>query len=259
MRAVIVILVLALAAPAVAQQTAGASIALIIDDLGDSLGEGRRVVALPGPVACSILPHTAHGRELADTAHRAGKEVMLHLPMPPDGEAYEPGPGQIDADMGSLEVGMMLAYDLETVPHAAGVNNHMGSRLTAQPEPMARVMGALKTRGGLFFLDSFTSPASVAAQVALRHGLPTLKRDVFLDNERNEAAIERQFDELLRLARSRGAAIGIGHPYPETLAVLERRLPPLAEQGVTLVAPSALLPKRSVEDSIYVRTNELGR
>lgn len=234
-----------------AQDAPPVRVSIIIDDIGDSLADGRRVVALPAPVACAILPHTAYGRELAEAAHRVGKEVMLHLPMPPDGETYDPGPGQIDADMGQLEIGMMVAYNLETVPHATGINNHMGSRLTTQAEPMARLMQALRAHGGLFFVDSVTSAASVAAETARRHGIPTQRRDVFLDNERSEAAIEQQFDLLIRTARRRGHAIGIGHPYPETLAVLERRLPALAGQGIEITAPSALLPKPSPEDPLW--------
>jgi polysaccharide deacetylase 2 family uncharacterized protein YibQ len=250
-RAAFALVALALSLPLAAQDGAAVRIAIIIDDIGDSLADGRRAVALPAPVTCAILPHTAYARELAQAAHRAGKQVMLHLPMPPDGEVYDPGPGQIDADMGELEIGMMLAYNLETVPHAAGINNHMGSRLTTQPEPMARLMRALRARGGLFFVDSVTSAASVATDMARRHGVPALRRDVFLDNERNEAAVEQQLELLIHTARRRGRAIGIGHPYPETLAVLERRLPALAGQGVEIVAPSLLIPKTAPEDPLW--------
>jgi hypothetical protein len=242
MRAGLALFALTLAGPVPAQDAPRdrpARLAIVIDDLGVSLGEGRRVLRLPGPVACAILPHQPFSRQLADEARVGGKEVLLHQPMEAD-EAHETGPGGIDAAMPSPEIGAMLGYNLETVPHAAGINNHMGSQLTRQREPMQRLMRAVRSRH-LFFVDSRTTPASLAADVARTEGVPTLVRDVFLDNDRDPGAIERQFDELLRLARTRGQALAIGHPYPETLAVLERRLPPLHAAGVELVPLSRLL------------------
>ena len=215
-------------------------IAIVIDDLGHSLGDGRRALRLPGPVACAILPHQLHSQALAAESRRQGKEVLLHLPMP-GANGNDAGAGMIEPDMPPGELRAMVEYNLETVPHALGVNNHMGSELTRQPEPMRRVMQELARRR-LFFLDSMTSPHSVAAREARAAGLPTLVRDVFLDNDRTPAAIEREFDRLLALARRRGTAIAIGHPYPETLAVLERRLPLLRAAGIELVPLSALLP-----------------
>jgi polysaccharide deacetylase 2 family uncharacterized protein YibQ len=225
-------------------------IALIIDDLGDSLAEGRRAVQLPGPVACAFLPHTPHARALAEQAHRGRKEILLHLPMEP-ATAHDPGPGRLDADMPALEIDRTLDYDLASVPHVIGVNNHMGSRLTAQPQAMEGLMLALKQRGGLYFVDSLTTPESHAAETARRHGVPTLTRDVFLDRERRPDAIARQWNELLRIAQRRGFAVGIAHPYPETLALLEQRLARLTATGVQLVAPSTLLPKSLKEGSSW--------
>jgi hypothetical protein len=220
-------------------------IALIIDDLGDSLSEGRRVARLPGPVACAILPHTAHGRRIAEEARAHHKEVMLHLPMQPSTDA-EPGPGQLDDAMPALEVKYTLDDDLASLPGVVGINNHMGSHLTQDRDAMHKLMQAIRARGNLFFIDSRTSPRSVAAAVARELAIPSATRDVFLDNDRQPAAIEAQFDELIRIAQQQGAAIGIGHPYPETLAVLERRLKTLAAQRVQLVPVSAML-KRSTE------------
>jgi polysaccharide deacetylase 2 family uncharacterized protein YibQ len=117
----------------------------------------------------------------------------------------------------------------------------MGSRLTRQRETMQRLMRVVRNRGNLYFVDSRTTPASVAVEAARAEGIPTLARDVFLDHSRDVDAIERQFDELVRLARARGTALAIGHPYPETLAVLERRLPRLHAAGIALVPLAGLL------------------
>jgi uncharacterized protein len=224
------------------------TIALVIDDIGDSLADGRRVIALPAPVACAVLPHTPYGDTLAREAHAAGKEVLLHLPMEPVGES-ETGPGRIETGMPSLELSITLDHDLASVPYAVGVNNHMGSRLTRDRDAMRRVMRGIRRHGNLYFIDSLTTPASVAAQVAREEGVPAMARQVFLDDDPRPEAVDAQFDQLLQLARRHGAALAIGHPRPETLAVLERRLPHLAALNVQVVAPSVMLNAPSVKES----------
>jgi polysaccharide deacetylase 2 family uncharacterized protein YibQ len=234
-------------APASAQAPtppAAAVVGIVIDDIGNSPRDGRRAIALPGPVAVAVLPHTAYGAALAEEAQRAGKEVLLHLPMDADGETEtDPGPGRIEAQMSAREIAAMLAYDLETVPNAVGVNNHMGSRLTQNAAIMGVLMQSIHTRGGLFFLDSRTSPRSIAARSAAEHGVPALERDVFLDNDRGEDAVWSSIRRIERLLTVRGHAIAIGHPYPETFTVLERWLPMLAARGIRVV-PLAVLLKR---------------
>jgi polysaccharide deacetylase 2 family uncharacterized protein YibQ len=216
------------------------TIAIIIDDLGDGLADGRRAIALPGAVALSVLPHTPYGKRLAEEAHQHGKEVMLHLPMEAL-EPLDPEPGEIAADMPALEMEITLAHDLDTVPHAVGVNNHRGSRLTQDEAAMTALMRLLRARGDLFFVDSLTSADSVAARAAQRHGVPSLTREVFLDNDREPEAIAGQFERLIEIATRRGHALAIGHPHPETLALLERRLPGLAARGIQVVNPSTML------------------
>lgn len=224
--------------------SAGPAIAIIIDDLGDGLADGQRAIALPGAVTLSVLPHTPFGKRLAEEAHQRGKEVMLHLPMEAL-EPLDPEPGEIAADMPALEMAITLAHDFETVPHAAGVNNHRGSRLTQNATAMTALMRLLRARGSLYFVDSLTSADSVAARSAREHGVPSLSREVFLDNERDPEAIARQFEQLLQIATRRGRALAIGHPYPETLALLEQRLPELAARGIQLVSPSTMLKEQT--------------
>ncbi len=209
-------------------------VALIIDDLGKGLAEGRAVVALPAPVACAFLPHATYTPELARAAHGAGKEVMLHLPM----QTVEPrplDPGALRLDMTRSQFLAVLAQDMARVPHLTGINNHMGSLLTRHPGHMAWLMAAIKARGDLFFVDSRTTRHTVALRIAREQGVPSIKRDVFLDDDRDPAEIERQFERLLGIARRQGFALAIGHPYPETLALLARRLPALRGEGIELV------------------------
>lgn len=229
------------------------TISIIIDDLGNQRAVGERVLRLPAPVACAILPHTPHAAHLARGAHRVGKEVLLHLPME-SVDARATGPGALSAGMPETQLRAILSADLASIPHVSGVNNHMGSLLTMQTQPMDQVMRVLRERGGLFFVDSRTHPRSVAARSAQVHRLPYLSRDVFLDNEQNVAAIERQFEELLRIAKRRGHAVAIGHPYPETLDVLERWLPILGLYRIEVVPLRRALkrPADTIDEPIFL-------
>lgn len=215
-------------------------LAIIIDDLGNDLPHGVRALALPGAVTYAILPQTPYARALAEAGHSRGKELMLHLPMQTlDGRAT--GPGGLHMDMGRKALVRVLESDLASVPHVVGVNNHMGSLLTQHPGAMAWLMQAMKHHHDLYFVDSRTDDRTVAEQQARTAGLPASRRDVFLDNVRDEATVLAQLQEAVVKAQRNGTAIAIGHPYPETLAVLARELPRLHEYGVVLMPVSALI------------------
>jgi uncharacterized protein len=229
-----------------AQPFAAPLVSIVIDDLGHNPREDRRAIALPAPVAVAILPHTDRSNALANEAHGAGKEVLLHLPMDPENDSHvHAGPGRIESHMSAREITAMFAYDLQTVPHAVGVNNHMGSRVTQNAASMKALMRAIRARGNLFFLDSLTSPSSVAARIAEETGVPTLRRDVFLDNDRSAQAVSESLQQLERLLVTRGRAIAIGHPYPETLTALERWLPQARARGIRIVPLSVLLKNKN--------------
>ncbi len=215
-------------------------VSLIIDDLGDRLGDGLKVTALPGPVTCAILPKTTFSRRLAQAAHANGKEVMLHQPMQAvNGKAM--GPGGMGLHMTRQAMLETLKANLASVPYARGINNHMGSLLTRHPGFMAWFMAAIQRQGELYFVDSTTTAASVAQRIAYEYQLPNTRRNIFLDNDRDEAQIIHQFVRLIQRARSRGHALAIGHPYPETLHVLSRLLPYMEQFGVKLVPVSELI------------------
>ncbi|ACL74356.1 divergent polysaccharide deacetylase family protein [Thioalkalivibrio sulfidiphilus] len=219
-------------------------IAIIIDDLGNQPGPGQRTLALPGPVTVAVLPHTPFARPLANEAHAQGKEVMLHLPMQAT-EALPLGPGGITVDMEREALRETFLAALASVPHVRGVNNHMGSLLTRHIGHMDWFMAELAAQSGLYFVDSRTTALSVAQRVALHHGLPATRRDVFLDTlPDNEEFVEAQMDQLISLAQRRGHALAIGHPYGATLDVLERRLATLHEAGIELVPVSEYLTRK---------------
>lgn len=216
-------------------------IAIIIDDLGYALGRGRRAVLLPGPVACAVLPATPRGRLLAEMAHRHGKDVLLHLPLQSDARAGAAEPGGIVLDMSRAQFSRAFAASLASVPHAVGVNNHRGSLLTRHPGHMGWLMEEIRARDGLFFVDSYTTHESVALELAREARVPAVRRNVFLDHERTPARLAAEFARLKRLARRDGYAVGIGHPYPETLGFLEQALPRLGDEGYRLVSVSDLV------------------
>ena len=213
-----------------------ARIAIIIDDLGYEIAAGRRTVNLPGPVACAVLPDTPRGRDLAIEAHAAGKEVLLHLPLQAEftGDAVEPG--TIVLDTTREEFAAIFASSLASVPHVIGINSHKGSLLTRHPGHMAWLMEEIRARGNLLFVDSYTTHHSVALKIARENGIPSVRRDVFLDTDRDPESVQREFERLKRLAKSRGFAMGIGHPHAETLDLLERVLPGLQAEGIVLVS-----------------------
>jgi polysaccharide deacetylase 2 family uncharacterized protein YibQ len=216
-------------------------VAIIIDDLGYQLDAGRRAIALPGPVAYAILPATPRGQELARLANERGKEVLLHLPLESVDHGVTSEPGEITLDMSRAAFGAAFARAIESVPCAVGVSSHRGSLLTRHPGHMEWLMEEIAGRGGLFFIDSYTTHHSVALRIARESGVAAVKRDVFLDHERRAETVRKELERLKELARERGAAVAIGHPYPETLEVLEEALPALREQGIELVPLSQLV------------------
>jgi polysaccharide deacetylase 2 family uncharacterized protein YibQ len=222
-------------APALVAQPATPIIAIVIDDLGNRPQLDQQALALPGPVTYAILPHTPYSIRHARAAFALGKDVLLHLPMDARARNNLLGPGAIHPSMDPWEIGYRIAEDLQSVPHAVGISNHMGSAMTRDHGSMMSLMQALRQCGDLFFLDSRTVPDSVALAVARDFGITAVGRDVFLDANATEVAVDRQFDTLIATARRRGQALAIAHPYAPTLTVLERRLPQLARLNIKLV------------------------
>jgi len=216
-------------------------IALIIDDLGNLRAAGERTAALQGPVAFAILPHTPHAAYLANLANSSGKEVLLHLPLQPVDTGNVRGIGNIELNLSRGQFARIFGANLASVPYVTGINTHMGSLITQHPGHMSWLMRELHQRGDLFFVDSRTTAASVALQVALEYGVPATRRDVFLDDDPDPRAIAAQFDRLKNLARVHGGAVAIGHPRPGTLSFLEAVLPRLGDEGIELVPVRAII------------------
>ena len=210
---------------------------VVIDDVGNNLSDLEPFLALP--VTFAVLPGLPYSRQAAEMLHRAGREIIVHMPMEPIGQE-NPGPGAILVSHSDAEIVRQLQSNLDSVPYAVGINNHMGSRAVADPRVMSAVLGFLGERG-LFFLDSRTTAESVVASLAPRYGVPFAERDVFLDNEPAEDRVEERLREGLVIASERSGVVLIGHVQSRaTAAVLARRLPALEAAGFR-IAPLAEL------------------
>jgi uncharacterized protein len=230
------------ALPRVTRKKAGkghrGDIVLIIDDLGFDGQPLERLMALDPNVNVAILPNGTRASEFANRLHARGFEVLCHLPMQPRGKET-PGRNAILTSMSDDEIARATRENIDAVPHARGVNNHMGSLATSDRRVMASVIGAMPD--GMYFIDSRTGGGSVASDVARELNVRTAARHVFLDDAPNERAVRRQLQALAEAAEKRGVAIGIGHPYPVTLRVLADELPELRAQGFRFVRASAIV------------------
>jgi hypothetical protein len=234
-------LLLCIVFPAAADPPPQPRIAIIIDDLGYQRSLGERAISLPGPLAFAVLPGTPNGVYLADRAYSNGKEVLLHLPLQAASPPRNPEPGNLLLDMSYGQFRQALAANLDAVPHISGINTHRGSLLTRHPGHMRWLMDEILERGNLYFIDSYTTADSIALQVARERGIPSVRRDVFLDPDRSPGTIAREFSRLKKVAREQGFAIGIGHPYPDTLRFLEQAIPTLPQDGFALTTIGELV------------------
>ncbi len=217
-----------------------AYVAIIIDDLGYKLKQDQRAVNLPGQVTYAFLPHTPHVKTLTETVNARGNDIMLHLPMQAMMETFYLGPGALTSDMSEQDFRASVIDSIRSIPHIRGVNNHMGSLITSQQDSMQWLMTEL-AQTDLYFVDSRTSVNTLAEKTANEYQIKNTRRNVFLDHELNRPAIEFQFERLIALAQKNGSAVAIGHPFKETLDVLEEKIPQLKAAGIRLISVSELI------------------
>jgi hypothetical protein len=221
-----------------------ALVAVIIDDMGIDRRHAQAAVALPGPLTLAYLPYAGDLPAQTRAARAAGHELLVHVPMEPEQAAATVPAIALSADLEPVEVARRLAWALGRFDGFVGVNNHMGSRFTADPAHLRPVLQELKRRG-LLFVDSRTSSRSAASDIARALRLPFASRDVFLDHDDDATSIRERLREVEEIARSRGHAVAIGHPRERTLAALRAWLPTLADRGLVLVPISAIVHRQA--------------
>lgn len=220
-----------------------AKIAIILDDVG---GKPSDIAAfeLPELVTFAILPNTSYSTKYSYLAANQGREVMLHMPME-SLHGGNLGPNPLLSTMYPEEQVQNLTAALQNVPHAVGVNNHMGSKLTQITLSMRTVMEVLAQKE-LFFVDSFTTRFSKAQYIAEEFGVQYAMRHIFLDHEKTEHFVTEQFERLIDIAREYGVAIAIGHPYKVTLDTLPTLIETLPND-IELVTVNSLM---SIENDV---------
>lgn len=216
----------------------GPGLAIVIDDIGEDIRVLKGLLALDFPVTLAVWPNASQTRDSVRLISASGHDLIVHFPMEPMGyPAYDPGGDALFTTMNDEAIRQRVSDNLDRIPEAIGVNNHMGSRFTAHAPGMQVALTELRRRG-LFFLDSLTTSRSVARATARNVGIPFYERDIFLDNVKDVSAITLQLRKAENVALKKGSAIAIGHPYPETLAALREwssrknaqvRLVPLSE------------------------------
>ncbi len=216
-------------------------VAIIIDDIGHDMKALRDLMQIDPGITFAVLPGLAHSREAAELLHRSAREILLHLPMEPRSYPKEkPGQGALFTDMNREEIIYQLENNLASVPHARGVNNHMGSKFMSDEDKLVVVFEQLKKRN-LFFIDSRTTPDSKAYAVSRQVGLALASRKVFLDNDRDVSRIYRILLDAVEAPQTETPLILIGHPYPETIRALQNAKEKLRENGVSIIPVSRMV------------------
>jgi polysaccharide deacetylase 2 family uncharacterized protein YibQ len=215
-------------------------VAIIIDDLGYDGEIAEKLSQLKAVLTFSILPHSPYQEKIARLSQSKGFETILHLPMEPmEYPSVNPGPGTLLTSMTPDQLLHQLEKDLDAVPFVKGVNNHMGSKMTAESSQMYQIFSILKKRG-LFFVDSRTTADSLCKPSARLFQIPFAQRDIFLDHQQDAEFIRRQVKKLVQIPKRNGQAIGIGHPHLTTYNVLREMLPDLQKE-VQLVPTSKIV------------------
>jgi len=223
-------------------------VAVVLDDLGLDRARTAEAIRLPGPVTLSFMTYAGEIREQTEAAHRGGHELFLHVPMEAVDPRADPGPHALFTSQSRDEILERLRWDLGRFDGFVGINNHMGSKFTADARSMTPVIEELRARG-LVFLDSRTSPTSSGIRLAAAYAVPHAARDVFLDDDQTPSAIAGQLAQVEQVARQHGSAIAIGHPHDATLSALRAWLPLLGGKGFALVPVSAVVRHRMAAEA----------
>lgn len=206
------------------------------------------MIELPANLTFAVIPDTQHANRLARYAHHSGKEVMVHLPMENSGNLPMSSIA-LTSRLTREEFSAVVDNAMSQVPFASGINNHMGSLLTQQPQAMAWLMDSVR-RHQLFFVDSRTTHRTIASNIARQKNIRSASRDIFLDNERSLYEVDLQFRKLLKLAKRNRTAIGIGHPYPVTIEYLTHAIPLLEKAGVQVIPVSEMIKMRLASEQV---------
>ena len=227
--------------PPKSKVTVGAGdMAIVIDDCGYTMEPVAGFADMGRPITFAVLPYRSYSNEAATRALSAGHLVMLHLPMEPMDASASTEPTVITVSMSDDEIKQTVVKALASVPGIKGVNNHQGSRATADRRVMKTVLGVLKSQN-LFFIDSRTIGKTVGAEVARQLGLRTGENELFLDNSSDIDLIKKQLRKAVDMAQKNGSVTVIGHARPNTVIAVRDMIPEMEAAGIRLVYADQLL------------------
>ncbi|MGP1952862.1 MAG: divergent polysaccharide deacetylase family protein [Arsenophonus sp. ET-KM2-MAG3] len=234
----------------ISEQVNASKLAIVIDDIGYHKKEDNQILALPLAISIAILPDSPHGKEMAKKAFQQGREILIHMPMKPIN--HQPlEKNTLTPEMSITEIERNIITAIKQVPHAKGMNNHMGSAMTTNLTFMLNVMRIL-SRYNLYFLDSVTIANTKVNEAAKVFTLPTLRRNIFLDDTKTKTQIRKQFIYAISFARKNGSSVIIAHPYFSTINVLQQILFELPTD-IELVTISTLL-NNKIKDKLTNQT-----
>jgi len=214
--------------------------AIVIDDFGYNMNNLDRLFAIKKAVTFSVLPNLPYSKRIARLASSKGYEVILHLPLESNDRSAPAEASTIKTDMSEKDVLALLDKDIASVPGLRGVSNHQGSKATEDKRSMSIVLSGLKERS-LYFFNSLVTDKSICREVAAQYAVPYAERDIFLDNENNPEYIEKQMLSLRKMAFKYGSVIAVCHDRKNTIAVLSKMMPELAEEGIRFVYLSEIV------------------
>lgn len=219
-------------------------VVIIVDDIGMSKSSVDKLLQIQAPITFAVLPNLPHSEYAANEAHKKGREVMLHLPMEPKESsgytAVDAGEDALVLGLPKSEIQRRIDKNLSSIPHIQGVNNHMGSKFMESEELLELVMEEIKAKD-LYFIDSMTSGASMGSRAASKYGVRSAERDIFLDDaSKGSSYVKSQLRHLIKVSQKKGYAIGICHPYPDTIKALSEMIPEMQEE-VEIASVSTLL------------------
>lgn len=216
-------------------------IAIIIDDIGYDLWPVQEIISMTVPITLAILPHCPYSTESAERAYRAGKEILLHLPMEPSNYPEKnPGEGALFISMSDGDICHQLDANFKSVPHVSGVNNHMGSRFMEDEKKLEVVLKILRGKK-LFFVDSYTTKNTKGQEVARKVGVPFAGRDVFIDNNSSFVDTMEILEKMIDKRGNWQTLIIIGHTYKSTIQALKKAIPLFEASGIEIVSLSELM------------------
>ncbi|MGG4414299.1 divergent polysaccharide deacetylase family protein [Brevibacillus agri] len=209
-------------------------VAFVIDDFGNNMAGTEEMLNLPVPLTVAVMPFMPSTKQDAELAHKKGHDVFVHMPMEPvKGKRSWLGPGAITTDLSDEEIRQRVEKAIDDVPHAIGMNNHMGSKVTADERIMRIIMSVVKKRG-LIYLDSKTTDKSVAGKIAEEMGVPHAENRIFLDDVYSVPHITKQMEKICKLIGNHPLCIAIGHvgpPGKKTASVLRQYIPRIQKEA----------------------------